>query len=104
MKLRFVFALMVAGFSSSALAGPFNDKLAVCLVKSTTETDRALLMRWMFAAMASHPKGRKEEKGDATLKGKSGTALGQVHIPYSWLERLQFKSLHDPEMLDICRC
>jgi len=38
-----------------AAAGPFNDKLAICLVKSTTEADKALLMRWIFAAMASHP-------------------------------------------------
>ena len=55
MKLRILLALVLLGLSSSALAGPFNDKLAVCLVKSTTPQDKLTLIRWIFAAMASHP-------------------------------------------------
>ncbi len=78
MKLRFAFLLALAGFSSSAVAGPFNDKLSICLVKSTTEADKIVLMRWIFAAMASHPavkdlgnitkeQGDKLNKDTATL-------------------------------------
>ena len=39
----------------SAQAGPFTDTLSRCLVKSTTEDDRATLVRWLFAVMALHP-------------------------------------------------
>lgn len=52
---RLFLGLIGLGFSSSVCAGPFNDKLAICLVKSTTEADKIVLMRWIFAAMASHP-------------------------------------------------
>ena len=55
MKLRLSLLVLLLACSSSAVAGPFNDKLAVCLVKSTTEADRNVLMRWIFVAMASHP-------------------------------------------------
>jgi hypothetical protein len=39
----------------SALAGPYADDMAKCLVKSTSPEDRSLLIRWMFSAMALHP-------------------------------------------------
>jgi hypothetical protein len=55
MKFRLALALLLVAVSTSAVAGPFNDKMAVCLVKSTTEADRTVLMRWIFSAMASHP-------------------------------------------------
>lgn len=55
MKFRLLFALVLMGLSSAAVAGPFNDKLAICLVKSTTDADKNTLMRWIFAAMATHP-------------------------------------------------
>lgn len=55
MNPRFVSALFLLGFSASVAAGPFNDKLAICLVKSATESDKTVLMRWVFGAMASHP-------------------------------------------------
>ena len=55
MKLRILLALLLFALSSSASAGPFNDKLAICLVKSTTQDDKLTLIRWIFAAMASHP-------------------------------------------------
>ena len=38
-----------------ATAGPFADDMAKCLVKSTSESDRADLVRWIFAAMTMHP-------------------------------------------------
>jgi hypothetical protein len=36
-------------------AGRFADDMAKCLVKSTSEGDKAELMRWMFSSMSLHP-------------------------------------------------
>jgi hypothetical protein len=57
MKFASTLLLALAGLagSGSAVAGPFNDALSVCLVKSTTEHDRTLFVRWVFAAIAQHP-------------------------------------------------
>lgn len=41
--------------SSSALAGPYSDEMAKCLVTSTSEADKNFLVKWMFAAAALHP-------------------------------------------------
>lgn len=38
-----------------AQAGPFEDEMASCLVRSTTEADRTSLVRWMFSLAALHP-------------------------------------------------
>ena len=38
-----------------AVAGPFADDMAKCLVKSTSDADRIDLMRWIFSAIAVHP-------------------------------------------------
>jgi hypothetical protein len=39
----------------TALAGPYADDLAKCLVASTTQEDRLTLVKWMFAAASLHP-------------------------------------------------
>jgi hypothetical protein len=39
----------------AAIAGPFSDDLARCLVSSTTAVDRTNLVRWLFAAISRHP-------------------------------------------------
>ena len=52
---RTILFFVLLGLSSAAAAGPFNDKLAVCLVTKTTDADKVVLMRWVFAAIASHP-------------------------------------------------
>lgn len=44
--------------AATALAGPYSDDLAKCLVKSTSNVDRNALVKWMFAAAASHPEVR----------------------------------------------
>ena len=56
MKLKALFAFGLLALSTSAAAGPYNDKLAMCLVDKTTDADKAGLLRWMFAAMAQHPR------------------------------------------------
>jgi len=78
MKFRFAVALMLSGLSSSVVAGPFNDKLAICLVKSTTEADKTVLMRWIFSAMASHPNVKdlgKVSKAQGDKSNKDVAAL-----------------------------
>lgn len=54
MKRIAVFAsLLLVG--SPALAGPYSDDLAKCLVASTSSDDRVALVRWMFTSFAAHP-------------------------------------------------
>jgi hypothetical protein len=55
MKIHTLVALALLAASSPVSAGPFNDKLAICLVEKTTESDKTALMRWIFGAMARHP-------------------------------------------------
>ncbi len=38
-----------------AQAGPYTDDLSKCLIGATTQNDRTALVKWMFAAAASHP-------------------------------------------------
>src|SRR5258706_11445451 len=46
----------VTGLASAlALAGPYSDEMAKCLVKSTSDADKNMLEKWMFAAAALHP-------------------------------------------------
>lgn len=48
-------AALAAGPTAPAHAGPSADALSQCLVQSTTEQDKADLVRWMFASEAQHP-------------------------------------------------
>lgn len=41
--------------TSGAVAGPYADDMAKCLVSSTTPEDRTLLMKWVFSALTLHP-------------------------------------------------
>jgi hypothetical protein len=50
-----ILSFLVLTSSFSAHAGPFSDELSRCLVRSTTETDQVVLIRWIFAAMSAHP-------------------------------------------------
>lgn len=38
--------------SAPVNAGPYGDDLSKCLISSTTETDKALLVKWIFSAIA----------------------------------------------------
>ena len=49
-----VFSLVTL-LSGTVLAGPYTNDLAKCLVKSTSEADKNDLVKWMFAAISSHP-------------------------------------------------
>ena len=43
-------AALVLSMSPPALAGPYADEMARCLVRSTSPADRNALVRWLFAA------------------------------------------------------
>ena len=51
----FCLALLSLGIATPAAAGPATDTLSTCLVQHTSPADRQVLVRWIFAAMASHP-------------------------------------------------
>lgn len=46
---------LLLGASNTAIAGPFADDMARCLVNSTSPQDRAVLVRWIFGMMSLHP-------------------------------------------------
>jgi hypothetical protein len=41
--------------SKLAIAGPFADDMAKCLVNSSSPEDRTLLVRWIFSVITLHP-------------------------------------------------
>jgi hypothetical protein len=51
-------ALLAIQASAPALAGPYADDMAKCLVKSTSPTDRSDLVKWLFASAVMHPEIR----------------------------------------------
>lgn len=46
---------LAAALASPAHAGIYSDDLAKCLVASTSDADRSLLVRWIFSTSALHP-------------------------------------------------
>jgi hypothetical protein len=54
--IRFCAVVLLSIASAApALAGPYGDDLAKCLVKSSSEADQLALMKWIFVALAQHP-------------------------------------------------
>ena len=50
-----LFGSIVAAIQPQAYAGPYADSLSQCFVRSTTDSDRTTLVRWMFSIVALHP-------------------------------------------------
>jgi hypothetical protein len=48
-------ACIVGMIPHRAVAGPFADDMAKCLVNSATDADKTDLVRWMFSAMSLNP-------------------------------------------------
>ena len=55
MKARLLLVPLLLAIAPLAHAGPFTDTLSTCLVKKTTEKERTVLVRWIFAAASHHP-------------------------------------------------
>jgi hypothetical protein len=48
-----VTSALLAG--THAVAGPYGDDMAKCLVKSSSPEDQTVFIKWLFSAMALHP-------------------------------------------------
>ena len=72
-------AILLPGY---AIAGPYGDDLAKCLVKSTTTADKRALVKWMFAIAAIHPD--VESIASVTADQRDILNRGTAHL----LERL----------------
>jgi len=56
------------GASQIALAGPKVDQLSNCLMKSTTATDKTVVLQWTFVALGNHPDLKAFSNVTATQK------------------------------------
>jgi hypothetical protein len=54
-SLAACFILVIGLLAPVAVAGVYTDELSKCLVRSTPEEDRVLLVTWMFSTIALHP-------------------------------------------------
>jgi len=54
-KLTAAAAAVTLLASTAAQAGPYTDDLSKCLVRSTSEQQKAVLVEWVFAIAALHP-------------------------------------------------
>lgn len=54
-KLTAAVFMLCAFGAGAASAGVYTEDLSRCLVDSSTASDKATLVRWMFTAMALHP-------------------------------------------------
>jgi len=50
-----ILAAALAGLSGKAVAGPYSDDLAKCLVSSTSADDKSTLVKWVFSIASLHP-------------------------------------------------
>ena len=55
MRFEASLGLAVLAAAVPANAGVFTDDLSRCIVQKTTDTDRTLLVKWMFAAVTRNP-------------------------------------------------
>ena len=62
MKFKISTFLILCMVSAYSFAGPFTDKLSICLVNKTTSSDKELLINWIYAAMSTHPTVQKLNK------------------------------------------
>lgn len=56
------------GASQIALAGSTVDQLSNCLMKSTTPTDKTVVLQWTFVALGNHPDLKAFSNVTATQK------------------------------------
>ncbi len=71
--LPIVVGLLALRAAPAAAAGPYTDELSKCLVRTTTSTEKTLLVKWMFATMALHP----DVKGLASVSDERRAELNK---------------------------
>jgi hypothetical protein len=72
--------LALIAVSSPAQAGLYTDDLSRCLVEKTTKDDRAVLVRWMFAAVAAHPAVASIAKVSAKQQDEANKAVAAMFM------------------------
>ena len=55
MKIVSLFMIIMLNMTGIATAGPFSNEMSKCIVKKTNESDKTLLVQWVFAAILSNP-------------------------------------------------
>ena len=50
-----LYLVAILAFATLANAGPFADSLGKCLVTSTTNAEKTMLVQWVFATISLHP-------------------------------------------------
>jgi hypothetical protein len=55
MILSLLLSLALSQPAATPAPGQYSDALSRCLLASSSESDRATLTRWVFAAMSAHP-------------------------------------------------
>jgi hypothetical protein len=77
---------LIAVIPCVAIAGPFADDMAKCLVKSTSDADRTDLVRWMFSSMSLHPDLASMSTISAQARNEIDAKVGKLYA------RLLFES------------
>ncbi len=80
--MRLATTALMSGFlmaaSSLASAGPYTDDLSKCLVSSTTPEERTDLVKWIFAAMGTHPAVKTMSAVTPQQLDKANQSIGQL--------------------------
>jgi hypothetical protein len=53
--VRSLVVMLSIAASTHAVAGPYGDDMAKCLVKAASPDDQTVFIKWLFAAIALHP-------------------------------------------------
>lgn len=81
MKKRIAISLglaLAAALANPAHAGIYSDELAKCLVASTSDADRSLLVRWIFSTSALHPEVASISAVTPAQREGTNKATGQL--------------------------
>mgnify|MGYP000627300516 CR=1 FL=1 len=54
-SIRSFACIAIFGLSGLSQAGIYSDDLSRCLIESSTPTDKAVLVKWLFTSMSLHP-------------------------------------------------
>jgi hypothetical protein len=78
--MTFCVAITVTFGSAPAHAGIYGDDLARCLVSSTTEADKAMLMKWIFSAMSLNKEVSPFVSMPANVRDKINQDAGGLYM------------------------
>jgi hypothetical protein len=76
--IRVVLSASVLMGSADALAGPYADDMAKCLVNSTAPADRSTFVKWFFTAIALQPDVRSMASVTDTQRNEINRQVGEL--------------------------